>query len=225
MTLDIQPLPLKRCASCGVLWGWMNKVTFSSWAFANTGWYLGSEKSCPKTLPPMAAPRRPKFLTAFSSCSTASAGSCIVSEANAANLSGRMAQSSARCMLFNLQISAAVSLSLRYQNGLILSTCISMPCASIALIRSLILMKCSGTPLVGGGTDLASSPIKSIASWNMQCACTSIVLIRFPLMKMGVNRFGWASLASAAWESPHPQKNNPPSALLDVFRNDLRRFI
>ena len=88
----------------------------------------------------------------------------MLREAKAANLSGRWAQSSARFKLLIRQISVEVSLSWRYQKGLTLNTCISMPWASIALMRSLILMKCSGTPLVGGGTDFASSPIKLIES-------------------------------------------------------------
>jgi hypothetical protein len=37
-----------------------------------------------------------------------------------------------------------------------------------------------------------------------------------------VMRLGLPSLRSAEWAKPHPQKNNPPSALPDVLRNDLR---
>src|SRR3954469_24240354 len=86
---------LETLASSGVLCGWMNSTAPSSSALAQTGSNFGSEKSSPSTLPPIAAPRRPCFLTAVSSCCTARSGYCNVSEAKAANRSGRAAQSSA----------------------------------------------------------------------------------------------------------------------------------
>jgi hypothetical protein len=68
------------------------------------------------------------------------------------------------------QIASAVSRSLRYQNGLMLSTCISMPMRSIAAKRAAncwsICRKCSGTPFTGGNTLAASAPISSIAAWK-----------------------------------------------------------
>src|SRR5215467_5207815 len=69
----------------------MNSTAPSSSAFAHTGWNLGSENSSPSTLPPIAAPRRPCFFTAVSSCRTARSGYCSASEANAAKRSGREA--------------------------------------------------------------------------------------------------------------------------------------
>src|SRR5262249_32445274 len=69
----------------------MNSTALSSSAFAHTGWNLGSEKSSPNTLPPIAAPRRPCFFIAVSSCCTAGSGYCRASEAKAAKRSGREA--------------------------------------------------------------------------------------------------------------------------------------
>ena len=76
IVFDSQPLPLKRLASSGVLCGWMKSTAPSSSALAQTGWNFGSEKSSPSTLPPIAAPRRPCFLIAVSSCCTARSGNC-----------------------------------------------------------------------------------------------------------------------------------------------------
>ena len=127
-------------------------------------------KSRPATLPPMAAPFSPSLRTAWSSICTASSGACIGSDANAASRLGWRAHSSARRSLWMRQIAAAVSRSLRYQNGLMLSTCRSMPMRSIAAKRAAscrsICRKCSGTPFTGGSTLLASSPIRSIAAWK-----------------------------------------------------------
>src|SRR5262249_50247867 len=54
----------------------MNSTAPSSSAFAHTGWNLGSEKSSPNTLPPIAAPRKPCAFIAVSSCCTAKSGYC-----------------------------------------------------------------------------------------------------------------------------------------------------
>ena len=172
ITLDSQPLPLKRAASSGVLCGWMNSVTPSSCAFASTGWNSGWLKSRPATLPPMAAPFRPNFFTASSSCCTARSGNCMASDAKAANCRGCAAHSAARCSLWMRQMASAVSRSWRYQKGLMLSTCMSMPMRSIAARRcsstrsAPLSRKCSGTPFTGGSTARASSPIRSMASWK-----------------------------------------------------------
>ena len=104
IVFDSQPLPLKRLASSGVLCGWMNSTAPSSSALAQTGWNFGSEKSSPSTLPPIAAPRRPCFLIAVSSCCTARSGNCRVSEAKAPKRSGRAAQSSASFSFCTLTI-------------------------------------------------------------------------------------------------------------------------
>src|ERR1700720_3159267 len=133
----------------------MNSTVPSSWAFAQTGWKRGSEKSSPSTLAPTAAPRRPCRFTACSSCSTARSGYCKASEAKAAKRSGREAHNSASFSFCTLTIAAAVSRSLRYQNGLMESTSMSMTWASMPLRRSSMTMKCSCAPLVCGKTDFS----------------------------------------------------------------------
>src|SRR5215471_20367741 len=80
----------------------MNSTAPSSSAFAHTGWNLGSEKSSPNTLPPIAAPRRPCFFIAVSSCCTARSGYCRASEAKAANRSGREVHNSASFSFLDL---------------------------------------------------------------------------------------------------------------------------
>ena len=144
----------------------MNNTAPSASAFASSGWKLASENSRPATLPPIAAPFNPSFVTASSSCIAASSGCCIVSDARPANRSGRDAHSSDRWRLFRSQIAPAVSMSARYQNGLMLRTSVSIDCASISRNRWSITTKCSRTPRTGGSTAFASAPIRSMASWK-----------------------------------------------------------
>src|SRR5206468_3414441 len=70
--------------------------------------------------------------------------------------------------------SRATSRSALYQYGLMLSASTSMPCSSIARIRS---AGCDMSNVCGS----TLRPIRAIASGTAQCACTSTVLTRRPL--------------------------------------------
>src|SRR5215471_8376812 len=185
----------------------MNSTAPSSSAFAQTGWNLGFAKSSPATLPPIWAPRRPSFFTASSSCCTARSGNCRASDAKAAKRSGCDAHSSASFSFCILTIAAAVSRSLRYQNGLMESTSMSIAIASICLRRSATTMYWFSAPLTGTNTLGASSPIRLTASWKRQCECTSMVLTRLSLTMTGRRRPG--SCARAASSIPQLQKAMP----------------
>ena len=104
----------------------------------------------PSTLPPMAAPRSPYFLTASSSCWAARSGCCSATEAKATKRSGCAAQNSASfsfCMRDEL---------LRRRRGrpctstaLMLSASTSMPCSSMARRRS-------------AGCDMSSAGVRDL---------------------------------------------------------------
>ena len=116
--------------------GWMKTTTPSSSALAQNGWNFGSLISSPATLPPMAAPRRPYFLTPSSSCSAARSGCCSATVAKATNRSGLAAHASASFSFWILMICLARSRSVLYQLGLMLSASTSMPCSSMACSRT-----------------------------------------------------------------------------------------
>src|SRR5262249_7857192 len=79
-------------------------------------------------------------------------------------------------------------------------------------------MKCSCAPLVGGIIERDSSPISLTASWKKQCAWTSIVLTRLPLMLTG--SLCAADCARALFSNPQLQKAMPAAAI--PFNNVLR---
>ena len=109
-----------------------------------------------------------------------------------------------------------MSRSLRYQDGLIDSTSMSIAMASMPLSRfsMALAMKCSCAPLVLGITLDASSPISASDSWNRQCEWTSMVLIRLPLTFTGRRR----PPACACTASNIPQlQNTIPAAPLRKF--------
>src|SRR4051812_36946808 len=219
-----QPFPFSRLASSGIVCGWMNSTAPNSSALAQTGWKRGSANSAPATLPPIAAPRSPCFLTAVSSCWTARSGNCSASEAKAAKRSGFEAHSSASFSFCTRTISAARSRSLRYQNGLIDSTSMSTPCASIALRRSSSVMKtCFPASGIGDLKAATSSPISFSASWNRQWACTSTVLTRLPLTMTG--RRGPPDCCARAASSSAQLQNAMPAAAATVFRKCRRLVI
>src|SRR5438128_255730 len=114
----------------------MKTTTPSCSALAQNGWNFGSLISSPATLPPMPAARRPYFLTPSSSCWAARSGCCSATVAKATKRSGCAAHASASFSFCSLMSWLATSRSALYQYGLMLSASTSMPCSSIARIRS-----------------------------------------------------------------------------------------
>src|SRR5262249_41974629 len=91
------------------------------------------------------------------------------------------------------------------------------------LRRSSMTMKLSCAPLVCRNTWPASSPIRATASRKWQCACTSMVLIRLPLIITG-RRWPTACCARAASRMKQLQKTMPAVAPARV-RKSLRVLI
>src|SRR6266852_8438322 len=112
--------------------------------------------------------------------------------------------------------SRATSRSALYQYGLMLSASTSMPCSSIARIRS------AGCDMskVWGSTFL---PIRAIASGTAQCACTSMVLTRRPFT-MTSRRRPCASIGVALIKL-QPTKAMPATAPAVSSKNSRRVFI
>ncbi len=186
----------------------------SSSALAQTGWNFGSASSCPATLPPIESPRSPKFLTACSSCSTASCGCCNATVAKATNRSGVAAQNSASFSFWIRISSAAASRSARYQNGLMLSASTSTPSASISAMRSETLDHRS--PGASSGWLITAA-----ASGTTVWAWISTVLTRLPLTTTSRRLPGcadpcrgwlWAACAGRARIMLQPTKAMPASA-------------
>ena len=143
--------------------------------FGPDRWNFGSANPRRCKLPPTAAPRRPRFLTACSSCCTASSGYCSATDAKATNRSGWVAHNSAR-RLFWIASPRAASRVLAVP-GRVDAEHLHVDALLVHRLHALsTTMKCSGMPFTGGSTPLACSPIRSIASWKKQCVCTSMVL-------------------------------------------------
>src|SRR5207248_2735804 len=178
----------------------MKTSTPSCSAFAQNGWNFGSLISSPLTLPPMPAPRSPYFLTPSSSCWAARSGCCSATVAKATKRSGCAAHASASFSFWSLMSWLATSRSALYQYGLMLSASTSMPCSSIARIRSdACVAMCSSGGSVEPGVD-SFIPIRAMASGTAQCACTSTVLTRRP-PTITSRRRAWARAGAAARRS------------------------
>src|SRR6266446_2241471 len=128
----------------------MKTSTPSCSALAQNGWNFGSLSSSPLTLPPMAAPRSPYFFTPSSSCWAARSGYCSATEANATKRSGLAAQAAASFSFWILMSWLARSRSALYQYALMLSASTSIPCSSMARIRS---DACVAMSRIGGNVD------------------------------------------------------------------------
>src|SRR5438105_1617572 len=157
-------------------------------AFAQNGWNFGSLSSTPSTLPPRLPPRSPYFFIPSSSCWAARSGCCKATVANATSRSGCAAQSSASFSFCSWISFVATSRSASYQYGLMLSASMSMPCASIALMRS-------ETRDCRRSSASTCRPISAMASGNAQCACTSTVFTRLPFTTTSRRR---------VWVAPDP---------------------
>ena len=179
----------------------------SSSALAQTGWNFGSANSCPATLPPTERPRRPRVLTPYSSCSTASWGCCRATVAKATKRSGVAAQNSASFSFWIRISSAAASRSARYQKGLMLSASTSIPSASISRMRSATLDH--KRPGASNGWLMTAA-----ASGTMVWAWMSTVLTRLPLTTTS-RRLPCPALgpgAPEAFDRLHPTNARPANA-------------
>jgi hypothetical protein len=199
----------------------MKTSTPSASALAQKGWNFGSLSSAPSTLPPIAAPRRPYFLTPSSSCLAARSGNCRATEANARKRSGVVATASASFSFCTWMIFSARSRSALYQKGLMLSTCRSMPCSSIAASRA-----ASAAPICRSGrSDGPPSlrPMSAMASGTAQCACTSMTLARLPAMM--VWRLCACAFAVGMTHKGQPTKSRLATPELRKSRRPTMRFL
>src|SRR5258706_4625012 len=196
----------------------MKTSTPSCSAFAQNGWNFGSLISRPSTLPPMAAPRRPYFFTPAYSCRAARSGCCSATEAKATKRSGCAAQASASFSFCVWITFSARSRSSLYQLGLMLSTCRSMPCASIAAMRCAAVVAMCRSGRSEGPPSL--SPMRASASGTAQCACTSITRVRLP--ETMVSRRAACAPAGRAASRSQPTKARPASAPVADPRNSRR---
>src|SRR5467141_825380 len=171
----------------------------------------------------MPAPRRPYFLTPSASCWAARSGCCSATVAKATKRSGCAALASASFSFCSLMSWLATSRSVLYQYGLMLSASTSMPCSSIARIRSdACVAMCSSGGSVEPGVE-SFIPIRAIASGTAQCACTSTVLTRRP--PTITSRRCACARAGAAARRSQPTNAMPASAPAVVPRNSLRVFM
>src|SRR5713226_9528712 len=94
-----------------------------------------------------------------------------------------------------------------------LSASTSMPCSSIARMRSCPMIRVRGSTF---------SPISAIASGTAQCACTSTVFTRRPLTRTSRRRPPDCACASRALRRSQPTKAMPAIAPAAFWMNSLR---
>src|SRR5882672_38265 len=212
MTLVSPPFPPSLFSKPTVPVGCMKIRLPSCSALAQNGWNFGSARSSPLTLVPTEPPRKPSFFTPSSSCCAARSGCCSATVAKPTKRSGCAAHSPASFPFWSLITAWARSRSALYQVGLIESAAMSIPCSSMARMRS------SPMTSEGGATFI---PISAIASGMATCACTSIVFTRLPLTSTSrCAGFPLCACAASSRLQPTNAIPAPRNSLRPVTRSD-----